>query len=387
MARLRFNAVEATLAEPLDDVDTTITFASKLVALDGDVPSIAAPDYLVVRVDDEIMHVTAYTSGATTATVSRGEEGTTAAAHDDGSPVRHVPTADDFGPVLHVAVWDDDLQSYPPRPTGALVVRYIGPIEPDDWEPVDEWRSGYGTFNPAPLDPDEVSGLVQWLKADDLTLDNNDQVSTWTAAVGNNATQATSSNQPIFKTNRIGTMPALEFDNSNDFMSFSGLGAALTQYTLIAVARPDTGGPGNILSQDAGGFSDDLLWGVDPEEDTTTDNKWAAVLQRSSASDRVIVESTLDADTTDASVVAVRYDGTDLALYVNDGFMPVDTKLGVGSCNIADRTWNIGRTPPAQAARYWDGDIAEICIYSVAISDLDLAAVVRGLREKYDLDD
>lgn len=97
--RLRFNLVGAELGAQLGDnpaTDTTITFAEKLVSAAGDVPSIAAPDYLVLRVGQEIMHLVAYTSGSTTGTVVRAREGTTAAEHEESATVKHVPTAADY---------------------------------------------------------------------------------------------------------------------------------------------------------------------------------------------------------------------------------------------------------------------------------------------------
>ena len=97
--RLRYNLVGAELGAQLGDnpaTDTAITFAEKLVSAAGDVPTIAAPDYLVLRVGQELMHLVAYTTGATTGTVVREREGTPAAEHEESAPVRHVPTALDF---------------------------------------------------------------------------------------------------------------------------------------------------------------------------------------------------------------------------------------------------------------------------------------------------
>jgi hypothetical protein len=102
MTRLRFNGVETTLGDALTDSATAVTFASKLSGLAGDVPTIAAPSYIALRVGDEIVHLTAYTTGATTGTIARGREGTTAAAHSSGVAVRHVPTAADFPSVAFV---------------------------------------------------------------------------------------------------------------------------------------------------------------------------------------------------------------------------------------------------------------------------------------------
>lgn len=96
MARLRYDLLETTLGASLTDSATSVTFSTKLTAADGDIPTVASPDYLPLVIGDEIVYLTAYTAEATTGTISRGEEGTTAAAHDSGVAVQNNPTVDDF---------------------------------------------------------------------------------------------------------------------------------------------------------------------------------------------------------------------------------------------------------------------------------------------------
>lgn len=91
MARLKFNGVAATLSGAHSSGTTTLTVAVALSHSGGvAVPTIAAPDYLPVSILDsngvlsEIVHITAYTSGATTATITRGQEGTAGVAHSNG---------------------------------------------------------------------------------------------------------------------------------------------------------------------------------------------------------------------------------------------------------------------------------------------------------------
>ncbi len=55
--------------------------------------TLAAPDYFVLVVDNEIMWATAYTAGSLDVTVTRGQEGTTAAIHNLGALWQHGPTA------------------------------------------------------------------------------------------------------------------------------------------------------------------------------------------------------------------------------------------------------------------------------------------------------
>lgn len=103
MARLRFNGLSSSLGASLTDSGTTITFASKLTYAGGDVPSVASPDYLVLSILDsngkcaEVVKVTAYTSGATSATIERGQEDTPGVAHTSGASVVHGSTAGDQG--------------------------------------------------------------------------------------------------------------------------------------------------------------------------------------------------------------------------------------------------------------------------------------------------
>lgn len=103
MARLRFNDISSfgtTNPVTLTNGGTTATFASAPAF-----PTIASPDYAVIVVEpdsanEEIVQITAYTSGATTATVVRNFEATSGGAN--GSPAHtsvvwvHGPTAADF---------------------------------------------------------------------------------------------------------------------------------------------------------------------------------------------------------------------------------------------------------------------------------------------------
>lgn len=97
MTRLRFDGVTNTLGAPLSNTGTTIVFASALVHDGGTpVPSIGGGDYIALSLLDdddsslrEIVHLTAYTTGGVTGTITRGEEGTSGVAHAIGEFVRH----------------------------------------------------------------------------------------------------------------------------------------------------------------------------------------------------------------------------------------------------------------------------------------------------------
>jgi hypothetical protein len=289
------------------------------------------------------------------------------------------------GNAVIAVVWDNDLQAYAARPANATVVRYVGPVEPSDWTAVDEWRTGYGTVASADLLPSEITGLVEWLEADALTLNDNDAVATWTATVGNNATQGTEGNRPLFKTNVVNSLPAVRFDGTNDILSFAALGSALTQFTVFAVVAPsNTALARRVLSCDAAGFSNDFIFGIDPEEAVTTDNRFAAVAQRSNTSDRII---TYDSSNAAASweVYVVRYDGSDLEMFRRSGAAAVGSSAGT-DISITNRAWHIGGDG-VNNNKMFAGDMAELGVFSTAISDADVIGLMSGLCTKYGLAD
>jgi hypothetical protein len=102
MARLLYNNATGRLGALLTDSGTTITFAvapifatltgSDYIPLILDPPVSAAPN-----ANFEISHLTAYTAGALTGTISRGQEGTTGVAHANGAVWGQDPVVLDAG--------------------------------------------------------------------------------------------------------------------------------------------------------------------------------------------------------------------------------------------------------------------------------------------------
>lgn len=97
--RKRYNGVDAvTLGAAISSSGaTSITFAAALQSMGANIATLAADEYLPLVIDNEIIYLTAYTAAATTGTISRGKEGTTAATHSNGASVVHGSTVRDFG--------------------------------------------------------------------------------------------------------------------------------------------------------------------------------------------------------------------------------------------------------------------------------------------------
>lgn len=118
MARLRYNGLASgsggseanvTLGGSLTNSATSVTFAAALTYGGGTaVPTISGSDYLPLSILNsngkvrEVVHLTAYTSGATTGTIARGKEGTTGVSHASGATVQQGALVDDCTGVLAV---------------------------------------------------------------------------------------------------------------------------------------------------------------------------------------------------------------------------------------------------------------------------------------------
>lgn len=92
-----------------------------------------------------------------------------------------------------------------------------------------------------PVNPDAVTGLLFWFKADALSLSDNDPVGSWLDSSGNGltATQADATKKPLYKTNQINTtLPVVRFDGSNDFLQFT---QQTTIRSLFVIMKHATG--------------------------------------------------------------------------------------------------------------------------------------------------
>lgn len=104
MARLRYNGLTTTLGASLTSSATSVTFGAALTHSGGTaVPTITGSDYIPLTIltsagaVSEIVYLTAYTSGATTGTITRGQESTSGVAHSSGDKVIHSTTVQDVG--------------------------------------------------------------------------------------------------------------------------------------------------------------------------------------------------------------------------------------------------------------------------------------------------
>jgi hypothetical protein len=168
------------LGAQLASGSTTITLAAALKeggTSGTNIATLGTDEYLVLTIEDEVLYLTAYTSGATSGTVSRGKEGTVDATHANGSSVRHVPTKIDAA----VTLTPDDLTTF-----NAV---YGAPLSYDEEfdGPGGSLPSGWGWTNQgsSTFDMRFGAGIIQCVASDSTNLRmitrNLPSESTWTA--------------------------------------------------------------------------------------------------------------------------------------------------------------------------------------------------------------
>lgn len=93
--------------------------------------------------------------------------------------------------------------------------------------------------NAKPFSPSQIAGLALWLRADLGVTLNAGNVSAWADQSGSgasSATQGTAANQPAWSAvGGANGRPAIVFNGTTNYLSFSGLGSPQAAYSIFAV--------------------------------------------------------------------------------------------------------------------------------------------------------
>jgi hypothetical protein len=220
----------------------------------------------------------------------------------------------------------------------------------------------------------DISGCVLWLKADTgVQTGGGGAVTNWVdqSGQGNDASQGTGSAQPALVNNILGGMPALDFDGGDVLNMPDGtVPTGNSSYSVFAVVRADSMGAYGYLGSgnygsgsqvsafrfDGGSYVNHYWWSNDlatPGNSVKAGNWY---------------------------LIAHTYDNTvGRVAYINGLWMSsnANTSHNNGSANNT-----IGKSYNTE---YWRGEIAEIIIYSEALTSVDLDRVGAYLEQKYGL--
>jgi hypothetical protein len=222
--------------------------------------------------------------------------------------------------------------------------------------------------------PTDISSSVLWLRADlGITLNGSD-VSDWAdqSAEGNDFTQATAADQPVFVTSdsAFGGQPVVLFSSSTEMLDNTSFTNATTQpFTVYTVVDQDGAGGGNF-----GKFFH--TQSADPQvqffQDSTLD-EWGF------SSGAELRQGTI-AEPWSARIMAVEFNNTASELWDSGVSIRTGTTgtnvIPTGGMTIGNRHDNV---------RFQNGAMAEIIMYDKSLSNAEHNLVGNYLADRYGL--
>lgn len=221
---------------------------------------------------------------------------------------------------------------------------------------------------PAAVQPNTISGLKFWFKADALVLANGASVATWTDSSGNGL-DATGAGvlQPTYVTNVLNGQPVVRFNGGNYLLTASATGTQpITVFLVSKQANVVNRGYGKIPFAWNGGKP--MIYG---NQAAYTSGRWY---------------SGSDVNFTSPDVNTwILYNGlassTGSSIAVNNG-TPTTGDAGASNPN---GTMEIGGMNTNTTTYGYIGDIAELIVYNGALTNFQKDGVVRYLQKKYAL--
>jgi hypothetical protein len=221
--------------------------------------------------------------------------------------------------------------------------------------------SNGGGGGTSPIQPDSISNLVLWLKADAIVgLSDGDPVATWedSSSANNDASQSTENKKPLYKTNIINSLPVVRFDGSNDSMSNSWIPSH--PFTIFLVAK--NSGPYNYNSRLIGGSNN---WFIGPYTSRWDYFNVTNLLPYPPGAPQcfTIIGIIQETNRGDFFLFDLPFDGHGNQASTLPGTITIGESGGGGE--------------------WFNGDVAEIVAYSASISNSDRLGLVAYFRNKY----
>lgn len=226
--------------------------------------------------------------------------------------------------------------------------------------------------------PSGISSLRAWYKADAITgLSDGSAVSAWSDNSGNsnNFSQATPTNQPLYKTNIINGKPVLRFDGTNDYMGSSYLpasGANPRTFISVTLNHKQTASANNYAYvYHYGGCCNNTSWGL------------ANVMNGSAVFGNYYwnSETASSQATTGSHIITQTYNGSTEYMYSNGS--QIATKAQVFATGASDYLRLGART--STVTSHGGFDMAELLVFNGALSSNEKAAVEAYLSAKYNV--
>jgi len=228
--------------------------------------------------------------------------------------------------------------------------------------------------------PAQDPSLVAWFTADSISAASGAQVSTWNDSTGNgfNATQTTTARQPTYMAQGMGLHPALHFDAAN-LSQLAFARPVSTDFTITVVFRSTQGLGTGQLWYNGAGLVDGEVSGVKNDFGLSL-NATGQLLGGTGAPDTTAASGVGFNDGRPHFAVFTRSASTGLLTTYVDGKLFAQTTGGAQALTAAARL-TIGSLQTNQ--KYFTGDIADVRVYSTALSETGQDSIESSLADTY----
>lgn len=231
------------------------------------------------------------------------------------------------------------------------------------------------------FNPDKISGLAAWWDgADSLGMSlSGSSVNSWSSKVGGNTlSQSTAARKPILIENAVSGRSAVSFDSANkQFLSKSGgvLSGGDDTYSYVAVWRAKRKATMVVVEQNTSSYEANrrgcLITNVSGYGFNGQSNDYHDIIPYGPGT---VIKTIMRVDANaGSSAIKIRSNG---ANYTGT------TSAGASNLNLGASQFAMGRKITADA-EYFDGEIAEILVFSNTLSDADAAEIEAYLNAKW----
>jgi hypothetical protein len=213
--------------------------------------------------------------------------------------------------------------------------------------------------------PDQITGLVRWYKADAITgVADGAAIPQWNSVVGGAGAYMSASSPPTYKVSVLNNLPVCRFDGVANYLDGNTPVNVVQPFTLFFVMKlsvlPATGQTMQVymsMSDQASqiGYADN----------------GTSYLYSSPGPGLNEAVSSFGA----FHAFAYVFNGASSRIHT-------DALLSTGDGGTGDLQ-NVRIATSASGASHFNGDIAEICLYTNAVANTDVQALIQGFRYKY----
>ena len=241
----------------------------------------------------------------------------------------------------------------------------------------------FGMFSIGALPLFAVPAPVAWFKADSITgVNSGATLQTWTDVTGNgfNATQGTTSQRPIYVTNAMAGEPVVRFNSANN-TSLALNRPIQNDFTIVCVFQSTQGLNSGTLYYQGAGLVNAEVAGVVNDFGTCLFANGS--ICGGTGNPDVAINSSAGYNDGNPHVFSLeRVQATGLiSLYVDGSLVGTTT----GGTQPLTSPGAVVLGAQQTALYYLSGDIAEVQLYTNALSSSDRGTVEGGLVQKYDL--